>query len=211
MPDFPYVLTSSKAPQLFEAIRNRGRPDKVHRGWLEGAGFKSKNDRAFVKLLKFVGVVADSGVPTESYDLLKNPEWETNLGHLIKASYSDIFSDYPNAQSRTKQQLVDQMRPIDSGASSNVLELKATTFLNICEVANFAEDAVGQVGDASGVTRSEPQPDRDLDHGSSEQNITVNVNISLEIPTVADEAVYDALFSSMSRHIGSLLNAQKAD
>ena len=208
MPEFPYVLTSSKSSRLFAEIRDRGVPPKVTRAWLEAAGFKSKNDRAFVGMLKFLGVISSSGEPTELYNRLRVPDWPGHLGDLIRASYSDIFSDYENAQLRTKQQIVDQMRTIDSSASSNVLELKATTFGHLCGLAQFSEgtSSSGEVQVAEPVTpEGGHSGTMQVKRGEPNSHLTVNVNISLEIPAVEDQKVYDALFESMAKHIGTLL------
>ncbi|MYD27590.1 MAG: hypothetical protein F4X03_01535 [Dehalococcoidia bacterium] len=213
MPDFPYVLTSSKASRLFAEIRDRGKPTKVNRPWLEAAGFKSKNDRAFVNLLKFLGVIDNTGTPTDSYDLLRNAEWQGHLADIIRSSYQELFSDYENAHTRTKQQLMDQMRSIDSTSSSNVLDLKATTFLNVCGIAQFSE--VGQETlTAVSIPRNpaqEPRTEPVISHENGVQNLTVNLNIALEIPTVTDQAVYDAIFSAMARNIGTLLSRDDSE
>lgn len=208
MADFPYVQTSSKAAGIFEAIRARGNPPRVTTRWLGGAGFKSTSDRAFVKTLKFLGILSKTGEPTEKYAQIKEIGWQENLAEIIRTAYGEIFTDYPNAHSLQKPQLIDLFRVADPDASQRTLDLKVTTFLNLCKAADFSE---------TNLNSPETNPvksDSHLDQSASVQgeeeisSLTVNINISLEIPTVSDPAVYDALFSSMAQHLRGMMKGE---
>jgi hypothetical protein len=211
MPDFPYVQTYAKTPQVFDTLRERGRPSKVTVAWLEAAGFKSKSDRSFIGVLKFLGVLDNSGIPTDSYDLLKQEEWAGHLAALIRTAYSDVFSDYPKANNRSKKDLIDQFRPLSPGSSQRVLDMMVATFLHLCETADFKVDSPFQSGNARMDQEAAPQPqapkgpDAIQTNTKPNQNLTINVNIGLELPAVDNPAVYDSLFKSMAQHLADLL------
>ncbi len=206
MVEFPYVQTSSKAPEIFGAIRTRGNPSKVTNKWLEAAGFKSKNDRGFVNTLKFLGILSQTGDLTEKYAQIKEIDWQKNLAEIIRTAYEEIFTDYPEAHSLQKTQLIDLFRVADPGASKRTLDLKVTTFLNLCRAADFSETNMN-----SPETNPVKSDDRPAQSASDQEEIsplTVNINISLEIPTVSNPAVYDALFSSMAQHLRGLMKGE---
>ena len=206
MVDFPYVQTSSKTAAVLEAIRDRGTPSSLNTRWLEAAGFKSKNDRAFVKTQKFLGLLTHSGDPTEKYTQLKGPDWQEKLAEIIRVAYEDIFDDYPQANSLQKPQLINLFRAKDSQATQRTLDLKVTTFLNLCNAADFSGISMNSAEiDPDKSNNKVPQSASDQEEVSS---LTVNINISLEIPTVSDPAVYDALFSSMSQHLHGLMKGE---
>lgn len=203
MAEFPYVQTSSKAPEIFEAIRARGNPARVTTRWLAGAGFKSTSDRAFVNTLKFLGILSQTGEPTEKYAQIKEIDWQENLAEIIRTAYEEIFTDYPEAHSLQKTQLIDLFRVADPGASKRTLDLKVTTFLNLCRAADFSETNMNTP--ETNPVKSDDYPAQSASDQEEISPLTVNINISLEIPTVSDPAVYDALFSSMSQHIRGLM------
>lgn len=206
MADFPYVQTSSKTAAVLETIRDRGIPSSLTTRWLEAAGFKSKNDRAFVKTLNFLGLLTHSGEPTEKYTQLKGPDWQEKLADTIRVAYEDIFNDYPQANSLQKPQLIDLFRAKDSQATQRTLDLKVTTFLNLCKAANFSETSMNSA--EIYPTNSGNQVDQSVSDQEEVSPLTVNINISLEIPTVSDPAVYDALFSSMAQHLRGLMKGE---
>ena len=213
MADFPYVQTAGKFPEVFEAIRNRAKPPKVTYRWLEAAGFKSSSDRNFVSVFKFLGILNEDGTPTDKYDLINAPDWKAHLGTIIRESYTDIFGDYPSANTRTKAQLIDQFRPIDTNATKRTLELKVTTFLKLCDVAEFSGEAKAPER-SEAVTGQEPVRAVDDSAGTARppgrsQHLTVNVNLCLEIPAVEKPDVYDMIFKSMAEHLGTLLNRRE--
>ena len=208
---FPYVQTAGKSLQVFEAIRNRGNPPKVTRVWLESAGFKSKNDRGFVGVLKFLGVTEGSGVPTELYDSLKRPEWKANLASIIRDAYEVIFSDYQDAQLRNREQLIDQFRPLDADATQRTLELKVSTFLSLCDVADFSseERETATTKPPSKEAQQQSETKKDQEKGgetSGAQHLTININLSLEIPAVDNTEVYDDIFKAMAKHLSVLMS-----
>jgi len=219
MAKYPYVQTASKTASLFEAIRSRGKPAKVDVKWLEAAGFKSANDHAFRSFLTFLDLLDSKGVPTEKYDLIKasGDVWRRNLGDIVRTAYAPIFHDYPQANERTREQLIDQFAAADTSISNNVAGLVTTTFLAVCKVADFSGTpsmsapvpplAEAQVP-SSGIAingQAPIVPSSVQSSGSVDRALTININISLEIPSTEKAEVYDNLFKSMSEHLGDLM------
>jgi hypothetical protein len=64
MADFTYTTVPGKIKQLLTKIREVGVPQKVTVQWLKTVGFKSSNDTSLIGVLKFIGFIDASGVPT---------------------------------------------------------------------------------------------------------------------------------------------------
>jgi hypothetical protein len=64
MGDFTYTTVPGKIKPFLEKIRGVGIPPKATAIWLKSLGFKSSNDASLLGILKAIGLVDNSGVPT---------------------------------------------------------------------------------------------------------------------------------------------------
>ena len=201
---FPYVQAPSKTGKVIESLRERGRPEKVNRNWFEGAGFRSSADRAFPTLLKFLNLIDTSGAPTSNYVRLKMPDWQIELASMIKVAYRSIFVAMPDAHARSREELKNQFRADEPGVSTRVIEQMVTTFQYLVETADFSRPLEAQ--ETSGGTSVQAQDViRETKQGGG---ITMNINISLELPATEKAEVYDSLFKSMAAHLRGLVSPE---
>lgn len=177
-----------------------GKPGQAPK-WLEGAGFKSKNDRGFLGLLKFLDILDSSGRPTQNYTALRQPTWKVELAGLVREAYSAVFTALPDAYQRSRDQLIDQFRALDGSASTNMAGLMVTTFEKVCEVSEFS----GKTTAAPKTTSTPPKPADDPPVPEVPSPLSVQINISLEIPATEKSEVYDSLFKAMALHLRDLM------
>ena len=204
---FPYVQAPNKTAKVITELRDRGRPEKINRNWLEGAGFRSSADRAFPALLKFLNVIDNSGAPTSGYDRLKQPDWQAQLASMIKAAYSSIFTAMPDAHARSREELKNQFRADESGVSLQVIDRMVATFQQLVGTADFSH----------ALEEQDPE-DQETSEGTSAQDtireakqgggVTMNINISLDLPATEKAEVYDSLFKSMAAHLRGLVSPE---
>jgi hypothetical protein len=73
MAALPYVITNKNLATLFEKINTAKIPETgfTHKFLLTTIGLKGTNDRAFIPLLRHLGFLDQSNIPTPSYRLLK--------------------------------------------------------------------------------------------------------------------------------------------
>jgi len=63
-----YMTASfSKIPQYFDTLLTARAPEKFTVKFLADLSFTSSNDRQFINVLKSLGFLDDSGVPTDRY------------------------------------------------------------------------------------------------------------------------------------------------
>lgn len=61
MADFPYLANAASIKQLVSKIHGVGKPTKVTQKWLESIGFKSKDDRKLIQILKVLAFIDKKG------------------------------------------------------------------------------------------------------------------------------------------------------
>jgi len=198
--EYPYILTPDAFRQFVTKLSSVGIPDKVNQPWLATLGFKSKNHRQFPGILQFVGLIDQSGRPTDKYKALRQgDEGRRKLGAYIGEAYADLFKVYPDADRKDMEALRNFFRA-RSTLGDRAVGAMAVTFQTLCSLALF-NGAAGAPAEGEQVRAAkgteEPQKQRPATRGG----LTVNVNIQLELPATTDGDVYDKLFSSMARHI----------
>lgn len=198
--EYPYIVKIGTVKKFLEHIQDAGIPEKIHVKYIESVGFKSKNDRPIVKILKFIGFLDSSGVPTKHYRHYHGTAASgAVLADRLRQSYRDLFKMYPDAHRKDDKTLHDFF-----GASSKLgsagRSLVVKTFRSLCEMADF---------DAKGPRfGTGPTPAEDVDvpvdaappRGAPEE-FAVNINIQLELPATDKAEIYDKLFASLRKHL----------
>src|SRR5713226_4066063 len=94
MPEqYPFVLANTRIGALLDSISTAARPPKFSQEFLRTLGFTSSADRAFVPLFRSLGLINDSGVPTEAYDRLRDRRVRAQvLADRIRDLYADLFA-----------------------------------------------------------------------------------------------------------------------
>jgi len=111
MAEYPYVQNTGRLKQFFSHIQSSAVPQKVTIKYLESVGFKSKNDRRIIPLLKFLQFIDSSQVPTELWRKYRDTKIAPNvLAQAIKKAYSKLFEIYPNAYRKDDEALRNFLR-----------------------------------------------------------------------------------------------------
>lgn len=196
----------TKIPQYFEAIINAQAPEKFTVKFLKDLGFTSSTDIQFINVLKSLGFLDDSGTPTELYyKLFDQSETKRIIAECIRQSYSDLFALNINSQNMSIDELKGKFKSITGGQKSDsTIRQMVNTFSNLCSYADWEnthhqketkkeiqkpKDVVNQIKE---ISNNEKQEQRAFD---------LNYDIHIHLPATRDTAVYDALFSSLAKHI----------
>lgn len=196
----------TKIPQYFETILNAQAPEKFTIKFLKDLGFTSSTDIQFINVLKSLGFLDESGTPTELYFQLFDRSISKRLiADGIRRSYADLFALNVNAQTMTREVLKGKFKTLTGGQKTDsTLNQMVSTFINLCAYADWTEAPVisaiptneESINTAPQVitpqVATEPSVSRGLD---------LNYNIHIHLPATRDQAVYDALFASLAKHI----------
>jgi len=202
MEPFPYTTVPGRIHDLFKKITDIGIPKEVNRKWLETIGFKSKNDRSLLPLLKFIGFVDTSDCPTERWKRYRTRGGPA-LADGIRTGYSKLYATYPAAHNCSKKEL-EQFFSAHSSAGKQVIEKKVSTFQKLCELADFraTEPQVKDIVEEEGVDETPSTASMEVANKPyKEFEFAININVQLTLPETTDGKVYDAFFSAMKKHL----------
>ena len=197
----------TKIPQYFETILNAQAPEKFTVKFLKDLGFTSSTDIQFINVLKSLGFLDESGIPTETYFQLFDRSISKKLiADGIRRSYADLFALNVNAYTMTREELKGKFKSLTGGQKTDsTITQMISTFINLCSYADWSEPSESfstkdkeeppivvekAVNTVSSVTESNPSRGLDL-----------NYNIHIHLPATRDQSVYDALFASLAKHI----------
>lgn len=84
MSDYPYTTVPGKLSTLLKKIREVGVPTKANQQWLQSLGFTSSNDRTMLGILKFIGFMDESGVPSSRWREYRGANHKQVLANAVR-------------------------------------------------------------------------------------------------------------------------------
>lgn len=198
----------TKIPQYFDTMLTAKAPDKFTVKFMTDLGYTSSNDRQFVNVLKAIGFLDDTGTPTERYfKFLDQSFSKLMVAEGVREAYADLFALNVNANKMTKQEVEGKFKTLTNGSKENAtIGYMASTFINLCAYADWSEPKVQEQAetnenkDAEQVNKAEEKeiPNSNI---QSVRGLDLNYDIHIHLPATRDQAVYDALFASLAKHI----------
>lgn len=206
-----YLVTTKNLEEFLNALKSAKAPERVNGTFLKNLEFNSSNDRLFIGMLKMLGLVDDSGVPTKRYyEFLDQSQSALILAEALREAYGDLFSINTKAQDLSIDELKNKFRTLTQGQySDNVLGLMAKTFKSLADLAEWQPSRTVVFDlkpppeeDESTKTEEVPKPDDRAKAKADRLNLReLHYNIQIVLPETRDAAVFDAIFESLRRHL----------
>lgn len=208
MAEFTYTTVPGKLKPLFGKLREVGVPAKATVQWLKSLGFTSSNDASLLGVLKAIGFVDATGVPTPKWSSFRGANSKRVLGEAIREGYAELFAVYSDAWQRSQGEL-EHVFSTSSSGGRQVISKTVSTFKSLSELAEFApvssqtdlhmssEALHVPVSSAVGSPRTGP-----AHYGSPSVHIDVQVHIA---PESSAEQI-DQIFASMAKHLYGVRN-----
>lgn len=195
MANYPYTIVPKKLVEFLEHIQRAGVPtNRVNRDYLSSAGFKSSNDQTIISVLKFIGFLDSSSLPTEKYKAFRNTTTGPKvLAESIHSSYSSLFQMYPDAHQRDTEALRNFFSS-HTTAGEEALSKMVSTFQSLCSIASFDKGAQP----LSTETLEGPKQPRTPAPRGIESFV---INIQLTLPATSDGKIYEEFFKAMKKHL----------
>lgn len=202
-----YLVTTKNLSAFFNAIISAKAPERFTNRFLEQLEFTSSNDRLYIALLKGLGFLDDSGVPTQRYfNFLDQTRSGAILAQAVEEAYADLFALNKRAYEMSAEDVKNKLRTLTQGQKSDhVLTLMSNTFKALCDYAEW------NVKEATEATVSQPEkvrhPDQEPRRANAETPMidshlaSLHYNIQIHLPESRDIAVYDAIFRSLKEHL----------
>ncbi len=208
MGNFSYSVVPGKIKPLMAKIRTVGVPTKVTVQWLKSVGFKSSNDKTLIGVLKFIGFIDASGVPTDRWSQYRGGAHKRVLGDAIRQGYSDLFAVYADANQRSQTDL-DHVFSTSSSGGKQVIAKTIATFRALVEEAEFSlvgeTDLHIETGPLHTPPINQPREGEQLISSGPALHIDIQIHIS---PEASPEQI-EQIFASMAKHVYGPRTAKK--
>lgn len=200
-----YLLTVRNLEAFLNAIVSAEAPERFTQKFLSQLEFTSSNDRLFIGLLKGLGFIEESGVPTQRYfNYLDQTRSKAVLADALREAYSDLFTVNKKAHELSIEEVKNKLRTLTQGKKSDrVLSYMATTFTKLCELADWTKPKEHQ-SDKAQLKVEKPL----VKEGGTEEKKPIesgafglHYNIQIHLPESRDPAVFDAIFRSLKEHL----------
>lgn len=196
----------SKIPQYFDTLLTARAPEKFTVKFLSDLSFTSSNDRQFINVLKAIGFLDEAGAPTERYyKFLDQSCSKKMVAEGIKEAYVDLFNLNVSANTMTQSEVEGKFKTLTNGskAAATITQM-AKTFVGLCSYADWTIQST-----TSDTTTTAPVIEtqtvfEDVTTKNQETRTSgfdLNYNIHIHLPATREQAVYDALFASLAKHI----------
>jgi len=201
-----YYAKVNNVADIFTAILNAQAPEKFTQKFLYDLGFTGVNDRPFINVLKSLGFIDESGVPTQRYyDYLDEENSKSVLAIGIREAYGDLFAVNQKAYEITHEQVKGKLKSLLQGKKGSVVLRKmAATFVTLCSLADFSGIPKTMEKKKADTT---PKQEKVIIKESSKlkadvsKELSLKYSINIELPNTRDQLVYDAIFRSIRENL----------
>lgn len=208
----PYVNAYGKISDVLEAIKAASVPPKFTNDFIYTVlGLKSTSYRAMVPLLKNLGFLDQTSVPTQIYkDYRDDAHSKTILGAQVKEAYKELFQANEYAHKLKKEEVRAKLKTV-LGVSDDDPNLPNVvgTFLELVKFSDFE-------GKGKAHTKKETKEEKtDNEHISfatksehvmtsqadSNLKLGISYTINLNLPATTEIEVFNAIFKSLKENL----------
>lgn len=202
---YTYHVNPINVKKFLDHIQTAGVPTKVTFQYIQSVGFKSSNDRAILTVLKAIGFLDSSGVPTDVWRAYRNKSQSKKvMAAAVRKGYGTLFTTYPDAQRKDNEALRNFFSSHTS-VGEGALGYMVRTFKTLAEMADFesspAEPPEIETDDEVEleVEKNSNVVKRKVTTGGT--GMTVNINIQLQIPATDKAEIYESFFAAMKKNL----------
>lgn len=195
-----YLQTPKNLQSIINSLIGAKAPERFTNKFLEDLGFKSTNDRLYINVFKGLGLLDESGVPTQRYHrFLDQSETGKVLAEAIQDAYEDLFALRKDAYNLSTEEVRGKFKTLTQGQKTdNVLALMANTFKALCEVADWSTPKVREKKNNKEEITISNEAGAEI---KEKQGMNLHYNIQIHLPETTNMAVYDAIFQSLKKHL----------
>ncbi|MFC1525422.1 DUF5343 domain-containing protein, partial [Candidatus Latescibacterota bacterium] len=200
------VLPINRIPDIFGKIRDGQAPEQFTQQLLRDWGFTSKNDRAFIPLLKTLGFLTSDGKPTQRYnDYRDHSRSKGVMGQAIRGAYSDLFLIKESPTSADSKAIEGKFKSYHN-VSDHLAKLMTRTFYGLLALADLKSKSKKlepkEEPEAPDKENDEPEPVAPIVPVSVPPSAPgLHYNIQIHLPATKDVEVYNAIFKSLREHL----------
>jgi hypothetical protein len=172
---------------------------------LKTLGFTSSNDASLIGVLKFIGLIDSSGIPTPVWNEYRGAKYKQVLAGAIRTGYADLFATYPDANARSNTELSHVFSTSSSGGAQ-VISKTVATFKALVEEADWSAGSEPTTTSLSSgplhhpAAEAAPPPPHHAP-ASRSGGPEVHIDIQIHISPDSSHDQIDKIFESMAKHL----------
>ena len=208
-----YLTSVKNFEGIMNSILGARAPERFTNKFLEDLGYKSSNDRLILGVLKSLGLLNDTGEPTQRYyDFLDQTQSKKVIAIGIQEAYEDLFNLKRDAQNMSQEEVKNKLKTLTQGSKGDkVIDSMARTFKTLCDYADWSEIPINSQVNSTSASKNNDiseKPDyvvqnspKSVESKPISNQLGLHYNIQIHLPETTNMAVYDAIFQSIKKHL----------
>ena len=208
-----YLTSVKNFEGIMNSILGARAPERFTNKFLEDLGYKSSNDRLILGVLKSLGLLNDTGEPTQRYyDFLDQTQSKKVIATGIQEAYEDLFNLKRDAQNMSQEEVKNKLKTLTQGSKGDkVIDSMARTFKTLCDYADWSEIPINSQVNSTSASKNNDiseKPDyvvqnspKSVESKPISNQLGLHYNIQIHLPETTNMAVYDAIFKSIKKHL----------
>jgi len=199
--DVPYMTAVKNLSAILDAVQRAGVPDAFGLDFLRDLGYTSSNDRGVIKVLRYLGLLDDSGRPQTPYrEFMDQTKAKAVLAQRLRVAYDDLFRSDTGAHNKSAEQLKGWFKT-KTGAGDAVATKMASTFKALAGYADF--DAPAPLVEVP-PTPPEEKADEEIKSkrtGALESPLGLTYRIEVHLPDTTNVDTFRAIFRALREEL----------
>lgn len=208
-----YLTSVKNFEGIMNSILGARAPERFTNKFLEDLGYKSSNDRLILGVLKSLGLLNDTGEPTQRYyDFLDQTQSKKVIATGIQEACEDLFNLKRDAQNMSQEEVKNKLKTLTQGSKGDkVIDSMARTFKTLCDYADWSEIPINSQVNSTSASKNNDiseKPDyvvqnspKSVESKPISNQLGLHYNIQIHLPETTNMAVYDAIFQSIKKHL----------
>ena len=208
-----YLTSVKNFEGIMNSILGARAPERFTNKFLEDLGYKSSNDRLILGVLKSLGLLNDTGEPTQRYyDFLDQTQSKKVIATGIQEAYEDLFNLKRDAQNMSQEEVKNKLKTLTQGSKGDkVIDSMARTLKTLCDYADWSEIPINSQVNSTSASKNNDiseKPDyvvqnspKSVESKPISNQLGLHYNIQIHLPETTNMAVYDAIFQSIKKHL----------
>lgn len=201
-----YLTSVKNFDGIMNSILNARAPERFTNKFLEDLGYKSSNDRLITGVLKSLGLLSETGEPTQRYyDFLDQTQSKRVIAIGIQEAYEDLFNLNKDAQNLSQEEVKNKLKTLTQGQKGDkVIESMARTFRTLCDYADWSvvtPQIPSKLEQEKPVADTFRESSPKITSNTQTEGFGLHYNIQIHLPETTNMAVYDAIFQSLKKHL----------
>jgi Family of unknown function (DUF5343) len=202
----PYVNGYGGIPTLFKKIREAAVPAKFTQDFMTTSlGLKSSSYRAMIPLLKKLGFIDQSNVPTEAYrNFREASESGSVMAERLRETYKNLFTANEYAHKLDKKDLTAKLLTVTGAGEDDAnIPYIASTFIELSKLAKWEVTPTAETKKERNTEQQEERTDRGEDGKSRplKGGFGLSYTINLNLPATTEIEVFNAIFKSLRENL----------